>query len=90
MTKVAGGVNFPIPSDNIEIIRHVAKLPSFSEIPGQKAEKDGDGQREPEQGRAKQEVIVAIGICNQPSWGDDRVNCLEESQQVTLLGSRQN
>ena len=43
MAKVAGRVNFSIPSDNIEVIRHITELQGFGEIPRQKRNKDGDG-----------------------------------------------
>ena len=77
MNKIHVRLQFIVPIEDIQVIRMEAERPCHVEVPREKCENDGNGDTEPEDRRFKQEMIVAVDRCGNPSRGDNGINGLK-------------
>jgi hypothetical protein len=78
MSKVALRIHFTVPSNNVDIVRHIAEFPRLSEISRHKSEENGDREAEPEVRGGEKEVIVAVSISREPTRRNDGIDRLEQ------------
>jgi len=79
-------IHFSVPSDDVNIVRHIAKFPRFSEISRHEREEYGDRKAEPEICGAEKEVVVAENVSDEPTRRNCRIEYCEDPHKYNTYG----
>jgi hypothetical protein len=77
MPKITVRIHFVVPSDDVNVVRHVAEFPRFREISRHEREEYGDRKAEPEICGEEKEVVVTERDRNIPTRRNCRIDRLE-------------
>lgn len=76
-------VELEVPAHDVNVVRSDEERPGQVDVTRCEGDQDCDGEREPEESRVEEIVVVAVDGCREPSGRDDGVNALFRHVSVT-------